>query len=64
MSAKETAVRDAARKLHDAIKDATSAGLVVSWPSGVAGLQSIAISETAKAPAAAPARPAPAKPKA
>jgi hypothetical protein len=51
----EQAVRDAARSLKTAIDEATAAGYRISWPSNVAGLDTIAISETgAVKPAAAP----------
>lgn len=46
----EKAVRDAAAALFDAITKAEAAGLRVDLPSNAAGLQSIAISETKKAP--------------
>lgn len=48
MSTKEKAVRDAAVTLHAALVAAKAVGLVVVWPSSPDGLQSLAISETAK----------------
>jgi hypothetical protein len=42
----EQAVRDAALALSKAITEATTAGYRIAWPSNVAGLDTIAISET------------------
>lgn len=53
----EHAVRDAAAKLQDAIAAARAEGYRIDWPANAAGLSSIAISETAKVAAAAPAAP-------
>ncbi|MBX4944639.1 hypothetical protein [Rhizobium binae] len=47
--ATEQRVREAAAALHDAITDARSEGLTVTWPRTVDDLPSIAVSETAKA---------------
>lgn len=57
MTSSENAVRDAAVQLHDAIVAAQADGYRVDWPATPAGLQSIAVSETAKVGAVA--RPAP-----
>lgn len=46
MASSETAVRDAATKLHAAILTAQEEGYRVDWPSAAAGLLAIAISET------------------
>jgi hypothetical protein len=53
----ENAVRDAAAKLHEAVKAATDAGYRVEWPTNAAGLPAIAVSETAKVGAAAVVQP-------
>jgi hypothetical protein len=45
----ETVVREAAKALRKAIDEATAAGYRIAWPSNVAGLDTIAISETAAA---------------
>jgi len=44
----ENAVREAAAALYDAIVAAQDEGYRVEWPANAAGLQSIAVSETAK----------------
>lgn len=49
MSKHESAVREAAICLHDSIKEAEKAGLVVTWPHRASGLPAIAISETRSA---------------
>lgn len=43
---KEQAVRDAAATLKTAIAEAAAAGYRIDWPGNVAGLDTIAISET------------------
>jgi hypothetical protein len=65
MANNEQAVRDAAAALKTAITEAVAAGYRVEWPSNVAGLDTIAISETGKmkqpepvVQAIAPSRPA------
>lgn len=49
MTDHETAVREAATALHEAIVAARRSGFVVAWPNYAEGLPGIAISETAKA---------------
>lgn len=50
-NAKETAVREAAHLLGDAVREARAAGFTVSWPSRVEDLDSIEISATGAVPA-------------
>jgi len=50
----ETAVREAAAKLADALADADAAGLRVIWPRTPDGLRAMVISATARAIAPAP----------
>jgi hypothetical protein len=47
MADNEKAVRDAAAALKTAINEAVTAGYRIDWPSNAAGLDTIAISETA-----------------
>lgn len=47
MENNERAVRDAAAALSKAITEAVAAGYRIAWPSNAAGLDTIAISETA-----------------
>jgi hypothetical protein len=56
MADNERSVREAASALKQAITEAVTAGYRIDWPSNVAGLDTIAISETGavKQPAAAP----------
>lgn len=51
----EQTVREAALALQNAIADAVAAGYRVEWPGNAAGLNTIAISETAKVVPAEPA---------
>lgn len=46
MSSLDDKVRQAAAKLHDAIREATAAGYKVSWPIRPSELPSILVSET------------------
>ncbi len=48
MVSEDTAVREAAVKLHEAIAAATKAGYRVAWPTIVGDLPAIAVSATAK----------------
>jgi hypothetical protein len=43
------AIRSAAQALARAIVDGRAAGFAVAWPSGPAGLEAIAVSETGRA---------------
>lgn len=56
MNPKEKAVREAAAALHLAFVDARKAGLTITWPRSVEGLAALAVSETAKAEPAEPAK--------
>lgn len=47
MANNEQAVRDAASALNTAITEAVAVGYRIAWPSNAAGLDTIAISETA-----------------
>lgn len=64
MTNPETAVREAATALHQAITAAEAAGLKVSWPYNAAGLPAIAISDTGHSLAAASPPPKPTRRKA
>lgn len=58
MTNPETAVREAATALHQAITAAEAAGLKVVWPYNARGLPAIAISDTGQSLAAsAPPKP-------
>jgi hypothetical protein len=58
MSSSETAVREAAIKLHEAIVAAQAEGYRIDWPVNALGLPAIAISETGKMKPAALVEPA------